>query len=69
MFCLFVCFDLDVDEVRDERHEDHLVSIPALSGVHFDPAFQLPPLPAVPHEDLMGRHGKSRRKGNQKLNR
>lgn len=54
MFC-FVCFcgNLDVDEVRDERHEDHLVSIPALSGVHFDPAFQLPSLPTVPHEDLV----------------
>lgn len=48
---------LDVDEVSDERHEDHLISIPTLSGIHFDPSLQLPPLATVPHEDLKGRNG------------
>ena len=43
---------LDVDEISDERHEDHLVPVPTLSGVHFNPSLQLPPLATVPHEDL-----------------
>lgn len=43
---------LYVDKVTDERHEDHVVSIPSLSGIHLDPPLQLPPLTAVPHENL-----------------
>lgn len=53
---------LDVDEISDEGHEDHLISVPALSGVHFNPSLQLPPLATVPHEDLkegMGRRIKN----------
>ena len=48
---------LDVDEVRDEGHEDHLLSVPALAGVHLNLPLQLPPLAAVPHEDLRGTTG------------
>lgn len=44
--------DLDVDEVADERPEDHLVAVPTLAGVGLDAALQLPPLAAVAHEDL-----------------
>lgn len=43
---------LDVDEISDEGHEDHLISVPTLSGVYFNPSLQLPPLATVPHEDL-----------------
>lgn len=43
---------LDVNKVGDERHEDHIIAIPTLSGVHFNPPLQLPPLPTVPHENL-----------------
>lgn len=45
---------LDVDEVCDEGHEDHLLSIPTLLGVCFDLPLQFPPLSAVPHENLPG---------------
>lgn len=30
---------LDVNKVGDERHEDHIFSIPTLSGVYFNPPF------------------------------
>lgn len=43
---------LDVNKVSNEGHEDHLVSVPALPGVHFNPPLQLPSLATVTHEDL-----------------
>lgn len=43
---------LDVDEVCNEGHEDHLLSIPNLLGVRFDLPLQFPPLSAVSHENL-----------------
>lgn len=49
---IWVCTDLDVNKVSNEGHEDHLVSIPALPGVYFNPPLQLPPLATVTHEDL-----------------
>ena len=49
---LVVSRHLDVDEVCDEGHEDHLLSVPALAGVHLYLPLQLPSLAAVPHEDL-----------------
>lgn len=52
---------LDVDEVRDEGHEHHLISIPTLPGVHFNPSLQLPPLATVTHEDLKEEIGSRRR--------
>lgn len=43
---------LDVNKVSNEGHEDHLISVPALPGVHLNPALQLPPLATITHEDL-----------------
>jgi len=45
---------LDVDEVCNEGHEDHLLSIPTLLGVCFDLPLQFPTLSAVSHENLPG---------------
>ena len=46
---------LDGDEPGDQGQEHHFLSVPALPAIDFDFAFQLPPLPAVLHENL-GRH-------------
>ncbi len=50
---------LDVDEVCNEGHEDHLLSIPDLLGVRFDLPLQFPPLSAVSHENLPKREAKN----------
>lgn len=43
---------LDGDELCDVGHEHHLLSIPALPGVHLNATLQLPALAAITHEDL-----------------
>ena len=44
--------DLDGEEVTDERHKHHLLTVPHLFGVDLDSAAELPPLTTVLHEDL-----------------
>lgn len=52
---MWIAAHLDVDEVCNEGHEDHLLSIPTLLRVCFDLPLQFPPLSAVSHENLPGR--------------
>ena len=44
--------DLNREELTDERHKHHLLTVPHLFAIDLYPASELPPLPTVPHEDL-----------------
>lgn len=39
-------------ELCDKGEEDHLLSIPHLLAIDFNPTPQFPPLPSVLHKDL-----------------